>query len=156
MIIKEYFKERLSKIISEGRMYVGKGRWAAVEPRTDIQGVRVSALLASDPTQNLRPDQRQGLPPQKRQLGDLGNITTQTNQDFSKIKYDLEQAANIADKTAKLEGMRNLLNVVHHYSRNFNIQLDPKHIEGIDFSTGTFDDHVDQVSQRLRSPLRSR
>jgi hypothetical protein len=163
--LKEYYKERLDKIISEGRMHVGKGEWVAVEPRVHIDGERISKLLANHDKPGYVPPP---VPQRQRKLGEV-DLWSPALQ-YSKLMRDFEERQNprlfdreqeakkaaeeieAAEAPVRERGrVRNLLNAVHHYSRNFGIELKPEHIKDIDFSTGTFDDHIDQISGRLPS-----
>lgn len=64
------------------------------------------------------------------------------------VRDELPPTATAAEK-AKKETTRRLLNTVHYFSREHGIQLEPKHIEGIDFSDPNFQSHIDTVSSRL-------
>ena len=164
MNFKEYYKERLDKIITEGSMYVGRGKWEGVLPRVDERGDRISSIMSRYEPGYVPPP----VPQREKKLGEvniwnreieLKKVLDAHRERENPLLFDREQrakraeqsAADAAAEVAKREGVRNLLNAVHHYSRNFNMQLDPKHIEGIDFSKGTFNDHIDQISERLPS-----
>jgi hypothetical protein len=161
--LKEYYKERLDKIISEGSMYVGRGKWEAVVPRTDEKGDRMSSIMS-------RYEPGYVPPPVPQRQRKLGEVIWSPESELQKLKdahrerenprlFEREQEAKraaeeieAAEAPVRERGrVRNLLNAVHHYSRNFGIELKPEHIKGIDFSTGTFDDHIDQISGRLPS-----
>ena len=162
--LKEYYKERLDKIISEGSMYVGRGKWEGVVPRTDEKGDRISSIMSVYEPGYVPPP----VPQRQRKLGEV-DLWSPALQ-YSKLMRDFEERQNpllfrreqeakkAAEKIEAAEApvrererVRNLLNAVHHYSRNFGIELKPEHIKGIDFSTGTFDDHIDQITERLPS-----
>ena len=60
---------------------------------------------------------------------------TRRSEEQSQLKADHERT-------------RNLLNAVNYYSR-LGISLGLEHVNGIDFSRGTIDDHIDEISKRL-------
>lgn len=45
--------------------------------------------------------------------------------------------------------IRNLLDTVHHFSRNHGIELKPEHIEGIDFNNPDIRLHIAEIARRL-------
>ena len=47
------------------------------------------------------------------------------------------------------EFTQNLLDTIHHFSRNHNISLSPEHIEGLDFSNPDIRSHIREISRRL-------
>ena len=49
----------------------------------------------------------------------------------------------------RVEKTKNLLNTVHYFSRQHGVELNAKHIEGIDFSNPDIQSHVDAISSRL-------
>ena len=64
---------------------------------------------------------------------------TRREEEQSKLKADHERT-------------RNLLNAVNYYSR-LGVSLSLDHVKDIDFSQGTIDDHIDEISKRL-PPMR--
>lgn len=52
-------------------------------------------------------------------------------------------------EVSREEITRNLLDTVHHFSRNHNISLTPEHIEGLDFSNPDIESHIKEISRRL-------
>lgn len=44
---------------------------------------------------------------------------------------------------------RNLLDTIHHFSREHDIELKPEHIEGIDFSNPDIKSHIAEITRRL-------
>jgi len=162
--LKEYYKERLDKIISEGSMYVGRGKWEGLAPRTDETGERMSSIMSKDEPGYVPPP----VPQRQRKLGEVDLWTPdlqlkylqhlQRRIDNPRLFNHEQEAKKAAEEIEAAEApvrergrVRNLLNAVHHYSRNFGIELKPEHIKDIDFSTGKFDDHIDQITERLPS-----
>jgi hypothetical protein len=68
---------------------------------------------------------------------------------WAKTRFVRHEWTPTAEEKAKKETTRRLLNTVHYFSREHGIQLEPKHIEGIDFSDPNFQSHIDTVSSRL-------
>ncbi len=140
MNLKEHYKNYLMKSVMESvkydehgefgltaaKRYAGRGNWESTTPRRHIIGNIFDRDfgLASSP---------------RATRGGVRELAQQAE----------EEAAGVAEQIR----VGNLLNAVHHYSRNFGISLKPEHIKGIDFSTGSFDDHIDQISERL-PPIR--
>jgi hypothetical protein len=90
------------------------------------------------------------IPPDSLARGRGGTMpfkTPQTPED-ERTRRSEEQSNLRADH----EKTRNLLNAVNYYSR-LGVSLGLDHVKGIDFSQGTIDDHVDQISKRL-PPMR--
>lgn len=52
-------------------------------------------------------------------------------------------------EVSREEITQNLLDTVHHFSRNHNISLAPEHIEGLDFSNPDIRLHIREISRRL-------
>jgi hypothetical protein len=52
------------------------------------------------------------------------------------------------------ESLENLLKAIHFYNKNFDIKLKPEHLEGIDFSTGSHDDHLNAIAKKLDEPIK--
>jgi hypothetical protein len=134
MTLKEYCKIRLEQQLNEEgeRRHMGGDRWQQVMPRVDETGKRWSAIMAGD-----KPGAEDRRPPQ-------------TPSEVRKaIDARIKRNEPVRDEVQEAERVHNLLNAVHHFSRNFGIQINKDHIKGIDFSTGTAEDHIDQISQRL-------
>ena len=165
MNLKEYYKNHLNELISEGSRYAGRGKWDAVVPRTDEMGERISSIMSKNEPGYVPPP----VPQRQRKLGEVDVWTPkglqlsylqhlQRRMDnprlFEREQEDKKAAEKVESEEAPVRErarVRNLLNAVHHYSRNFGIELKPEHIKGVDFSTGKFDDHIDQISERLPS-----
>lgn len=143
MNLKEHYKNYLMKSVMESvkydehgefgstgaRRYAGRGNW---EPTT-LRRHSIGDIF----------DRDFGLAPSPHTPSHTPSRETAAAQ----------QAAEKAAAMAEQIRVGNLLNAVHHYSRNFGISLKPEHIQGIDFSTGSLDDHIDQISARL-PPIR--
>ena len=54
-----------------------------------------------------------------------------------------------AEDKERVEKTKNLLNTVHYFSRQHGVELNAKHIEGIDFSNPDIQSHVDAISSRI-------
>ena len=129
MNLKEYFKNKLFAVLKESLLeeirypkYASRGRmWTK------------SGWVQLMPPDSIARGTGGSMPSKKPQTPE--DEITRRSEEQSKLKADHERT-------------RNLLNAVNYYSR-LGVSLGLEHVKGIDFSRGTVDDHIDEISKRL-------
>lgn len=91
---------------------------------------------SSDDVEEVNPDMDRLSPRDPRRPENLGSLSA-------------SRSADPENGRARYRTQR-LLDAVHYFSNVHNFQLKPEHIEGIDFSMGDPETHIDAIFNKLR------
>lgn len=161
MNLKEYYKERLNaSLMTEGKesykLPTERLQSAGSDRERELSVARRAATNANNFNARYKPLQSKNMDsPNKPPEEYLNRIRTSWrnwtptpgSRPFrSPRARSVEETAEDKDRVEKT---KNLLNTVHYFSRQHGVELNAKHIEGIDFSNPDIQSHVDAISSRL-------
>ena len=153
MNLKEYYKERLNaSLMTEGKESYKLPTERLYSAGSELSVARRAATNANNFNAFYKPLQSKNMnspnkPPEEYLNGLRTSWRNWTPTPGNRPFRDAMPAT--AEDKDRVEKTKNLLNTVHYFSRQHGVELNAKHIEGIDFSNPDIQSHVDVISSRI-------
>ena len=157
MNLKEYYKERLNaSLMTEGKESYKLPTERLYSAGSELSVARRAATNANNFNAFYKPLQSKNMdspnkPPEEylNKIQTSGRNWTPTPGSYPFRFPRARSAEETAEDKDRVEKTKNLLNTVHYFSRQHGVELNAKHIEGIDFSNPDIQSHVDVISSRI-------